>query len=590
MNPVSNNKLADLRRPSNEFPREFVPINIDLADWDSIEPLYKDLHQRIIATANDLEEWLIDQSELNSVLSEEGARRYVAMTCSTDDENIRKEYLHFLEKIEPQIKVWGNKLDHKLLKDSNLASLDKDRYLVLIRDTRNSHEIFREENVPLETEIAKLSQEYQSIQGAMTVEFQGKEQTMQQMEVFQENQDRAIRKQAWEASSGRRLPDAEKLDELFDKMTGLRHQVAQNAGFSCFTDYRFRELGRFDYTSGDCLKFHDAVEKVVLPVYNRILDERKTVLGLETLRPWDLRVDIYNRPPLKPFSQSAELHSGCQRIFNQVDGQLGTEFSKMIENGLLDLDSRKGKAPGGYQVGLQEVRLPFIFMNAVGLDRDIYTLLHEGGHAFHLFEAREEPLIHYRHGPMEFCEVASMSMELIASNYLNEFYSAAENARSRKRHLEQLVSLFPMVAMIDAFQHWIYSHPFHTRKERTEQWLLLLKRFGGDIDYSGYENTQNILWQRILHIFEVPFYFIEYGIAQMGALQVWRNSRSDLKKAIVDYRGGLALGGSKPLPELFATANIKFDFSEETLKPLMEDIDDELEGLSRIEKSGLSQP
>ncbi|MBW2091580.1 MAG: M3 family oligoendopeptidase, partial [Deltaproteobacteria bacterium] len=551
MGSVSTNKVSEIKRPAPEYSRRFLPEDIDLADWPKIEPFYQALLDKNPKSAAELEEWLLDLSELEAALSEEGSRRYIAMTCATDNEEIRKEFLHFVEHIEPKMKTWGNELEKKFVQNPHLEALDKKRYEVLVRDTRNHLEIFREENVPLETELTKLSQEYQRIQGAMTVEFQGQERTLQQMAVFLEDPMRDIRRQAWELVTNRRLQDADKLNELYDKMLGLRQQAARNAGFDNYIAFRFKQLGRFDYTPADCLTFHDAVEKCVMPAYNESLKKRKEILDVTRLRPYDLAVDPYNRPPLKPFSDPKELSSGCVRIFKKVDPDLGKIFKKMTGDGLLDLASRKGKAPGGYQSTLEEVRLPFIFMNAVGLNRDVFTLLHEGGHAFHAFAARQEPLLHYRHAPIEFCEVASMGMELIASSYLEEFYNPAEVARARKRHLEDMLFIFPWIATIDAFQHWVYANPGHSIEERTEYWLSLNTRFGGDIDYSGYEQGLKTAWQRQLHLFEVPFYYIEYGIAQIGALQIWRKAKSDLKQAIADYKHGLALGGSRPLPELF---------------------------------------
>ncbi|MBW2053201.1 MAG: M3 family oligoendopeptidase [Deltaproteobacteria bacterium] len=585
MGEAATNKVSEIQRPASEFPRRFLPDAIDLADWEQINPYFQALLDREPGSVSELGKWLLDQSELIAALNEEGSRRYIAMTCATDDEEIKKEFLEFVELIEPKMKTRSNELDKKFVKNPYLDDLDKKKYEVLKRDIINHLEIFREENVPLETELTKLSQEYQSVQGAMMVNFKGRERTLQQMAVFLEEPVRDIRKESWELVTGRRLQDADTLNELYDKMLGLRQQVAENAGFDNYIDFRFKELGRFDYTPGDCLIFHDAVEKCVMPAYNDLLGKRRQSLGLDKLRPYDQAVDPCNRPPLKPFSDPEKLSAGCVRIFKKVDPELGKIFERMTDDGLLDLASRKGKAPGGYQSTLEEVRLPFIFMNAVGLNRDVITLLHEGGHAFHSFASRQEPLVYYRHAPMEFCEVASMGMELIACNYLEEFYNPADAARALKKHLEDLLFIFPWIATIDAFQHWIYSNPGHSAEERTDCWLSLVARFGGDIDYSGYEDGLKISWQRQLHLFEVPFYYIEYGIAQIGALQIWRKAKSDLKKAILDYKAGLSLGGSRPLPELFAAAGIKFDFSKETLKPLVEDVVAEIEELSKLEEA-----
>lgn len=586
MNGISINKVKDLKRPSVEFPRKFVPDDIDLTRWESIEPLFNNLFNFNLTSVPEIEDWLLNESELYSAIREEGAHRYIAMTCATDDENARNEYIEFVEKIQPNIQNWGHKLDNRFLNDFPLDGLNNERYGILIRDIKNHFEIFREENIPIDTELAKLSQKYQGVIGAMTVEFQGRERTMQQMAVFLEETDRDLRRRSWELSAQRRLQDRDKIDELFNKMLSLRVKKARNAGFDNYTDYRFRELGRFDYTPADCFEFHDSVEKVVLPAFNEVLARRKEALKLETIRPWDLAVDPLNRPPLKPFEKPDQLIEGCLKVFNRIDPSLGADFKKLIEYGLLDLESRKGKAPGGYQIGLEELRLSFIFMNAVGLNNDVFTLLHEGGHAFHTFAGRDEPLVQYRNAPMEFSEAASMSMELIGAGYLDEFYSEEQTARARKRNLEQILLLLPWIAMIDAFQHWIYGNPEHSIEERNNHWLKLFNRFGGNIDYSGYEDALKWLWQRQLHIFEIPFYYIEYGIAQIGALQVWHNSRSDLRKTIRDYRHGLSLGGSKTLPELYRAAGIKFDFSEQTIKPLIDDIMVEIEKLAEIEGKG----
>jgi oligoendopeptidase F len=370
--------------------------------------------------------------------------------------------------------------------------------------------------------------------------------------------------------ANRRLQEFEKFEEIFDKQIKLRQQIAKNAGFDNYRDYAFRRLGRFDYTPEDCAKFHDAVEKEIMPVVRELQAERRKKLKVEKLRPWDLSVDPLNRPPLKPFAQVGEMISRTQNIFNHLDEGLAEGFQRMQNLKLLDLANRKGKAPGGYQSTLAEARVPFIFMNAVGLQRDVETILHEAGHAFHALATRDEDLYAYRGAPIEFCEVASMSMELLGNEFLEEFYSSADANRARRTHLEGIIGIFPWIATVDAFQHWIYTHPGHTRAARAVAWLELMDRFGGDVDWSGYDQSRAYLWHRQLHIFLHPFYYIEYGIAQLGALQVWANSKRDKAKALHDYKSSLALGGSKPLPELFKAAGSPFEFSAKTIKPLVE--------------------
>jgi oligoendopeptidase F len=435
---------------------------------------------------------------------------------------------------------------------------------------KNHVELFRAENVALETEEAKLCQQYQKLSGALTVNFRGSEKTLVQMGRYLEEPDRALRQEAWELVAKRRLQEADKFEEIFDELVKLRQQIAANAGFKNYRDYSFRKLGRFDYTPDDCKKFHDAVEKEIMPAVRELHSERGRQLGLKKLRPWDLAVDPHNRPPLKPFEQIEQMVSRTQKIFNHLDGELANGFQQMHDLHLLDLDNRKGKAPGGYQSTLAESRLPFIFMNAVGLQRDVETILHEAGHAFHALATQDEDLYAYRGSPIEFCEVASMAMELLGNEFLEEFYPPAEANRARRTHLEGIIGFFPWMATVDAFQHWIYTHPNHMRAERKAAWLALMDRFAGDIDWSGHEDARAHLWHRQLHIFLHPFYYVEYGIAQLGALQVWANSKRDKVKALNDYKTALALGNSRPLPELFSAAGCKFDFSSTTIKPLIQ--------------------
>ncbi len=552
-------------------PRRFVPEGIDLGDWSQIAPLFDQLESGASQcdTAADLERWLLDWSELSAALDEEASRRYIAMTCHTDNADAEKAYLHFVENIESQLKPRQFRLEQIYLQHPARAVLPKERYAVFDRCTGVRVELYRDENVPLETEEAKLSQQYQKLTGSLTVQFRGEEKTLVQMARYLEEPDRALRQEAWELVANRRLQEAGRFEDIFDQLVGLREQIARNAGFANYRDYAFRARCRFDYTAEDCLRFHDAIEREVLPVLRDLQAERRRQLKLDRLRPWDLAVDPLNRPALRPFEQAAKMVSASQRIFDQLDPELAGGFKTMRDLRLLDLDNRKGKAPGGYQSTLAEVRLPFIFMNAVGVQRDVETILHEAGHAFHALATRDEDLYAYRHAPIEFCEVASMSMELLGNEFIEAFYPPADARRARRDHLEGIVEVFPWIATVDAFQHWIYTHPGHTRSERTTVWLDLMDRFGGDVDWSGWQSARANLWHRQLHIFLHPFYYVEYGIAQLGALQVWANSRQNKARALADYKNALALGGSRPLPELFAAAGCRLDFSAKTVKPLV---------------------
>ena len=564
---------------TSEFPRSFLPDELDLGDWAAVQPFVEKLLAREVGKAEDLEQWLFDSSELQAAVSEERSRRYIAMTCNTEDEEAEQAYLHLVEKFMPAAKPWFHRLNLFYLGCEPREQLDAERYGVLDRDVAVEMELYREANIELQTQASVLSQKYQKINGAMTVQFRGKELTMPQLGKHLEVTDRAERQEAWEASSARRLQERTEFDEIFDELSELRGKIARNADCADYREYIFKSYRRFDYTPADCVAFHAAVEQHVMPLANDLAERRREALGLCSLRPWDYGVDPLGREPLRPFEGAEELGAGCRRIFARIDPELEAQFVGMLEGSELDLESRKGKAPGGYQSTLDEQRRPFIFMNAAGLHRDVETLLHEAGHAFHAIAARQDPLVEYRHAPIEFAEVASMTMELFGDDHLDEFYSYDDAARAKRKHLEGIIGLLPWIARVDAFQHWIYTHPGHSGDERTAAWLALAERFETPTDWDGYPEQQESSWQRQLHIFCYPFYYIEYGIAQLGALQIWNTYKQDPERALRNYRAALALGGSKPLPQLFEAAGAKLAFDADTITPLMDRIGEELAAL-----------
>ncbi len=557
----------------------FVRRGDNFGDWSVIQPYFDELRARPLRSVADLERWLVDASELGSALDEERNVREVAMTCQTDDAAKERAYLDFIEQIDPQARVAWDELDRRFLACPHHAELPSRRYEVLVRSIRSRVDLFREANVPLETQDDKLRQQYQKICGAMTVTLDGKELTLEQAGRQLDLPDRAKRQAAWEAIWSRRVRDRDTIESLFDEMVKVRHRIARNADCPDYRAYAFKDMQRFDYTPADCERFAAAIERVGVPAMRELREQRAKALGVRPLRPWDLSVDVHNRPPLRPFEAADELVDKGRRSFERVSPELAAQFDAMRAAGLLDLSSRKGKAPGGYMTTFELRRVPFIFMNAVGQHRDVETLLHEGGHAFHGFATRGEPLEDYRHAPIEFAEVASMAMELLAIDTLDEFYRPADFNRARREQLEGIVIFFPWMATVDAFQHWIYTHPNHTREERREAWIGLRRRFGGGEDFTGYPDAEAYMWHRQLHPFTHPFYYVEYGIAQLGALMVWRNARKDHARAVRDYRAALALGGSRPLPELFKTAGANFDFSEATIAPLIADLQSALAAL-----------
>lgn len=570
------------------WPRRYVDENFEAKDISAIEAVFDELLSRPVEEAADLEQWTRDCSEFSSCVAEESARRFVNHTCHTEDPEIKKLYMEWIESIQPLLRKKGFEMEKKLVSSPALDQLDPDEFSTMIRSTRNSVELFREENIPLQTDEEKLDAEYNETIGAMTVDFDGETRTLPYMGRILEETDRDRRESAFRKIWDRMLEDTDKIETIFDKQVALRAKMAENVGFSDYRELRFRQLERFDYTPADCADFHDSIEKVIVPLLAKRQQRRREKLGVSTLRPWDSAVDVEGRPPLRPFEEVDDLVSGCRTIFERIDPSLGSHFEVLVDGELLDLQSRKGKAPGGYQCNFQETRKPFIFMNAAGKQGDIETLLHEGGHAFHSIEARNHDLMANRDAPIEFCEVASMAMELLGVPHLDVFYENEEQVRrARIDHLEGVLSLFPWVGIIDSFQHWVYTNPGHSRQERKTAWLEIMERFGtGEIDWSGLEDIRAHRWMRQSHLFGVPFYYVEYAIAQLGALQVWRNYRNNPEEAVRVYREGLSLGNTRPLRELYEGAGIRFDFSRENLEELVGIVGDELKLLEGSTATG----
>ena len=557
----------------------FIPATLDATQWSQLEPLYQKLLDRTLKCANCLEGLILDRSELDAAAAEAEANLYIAMTCHTDDAAIKARFLKFVEEVDPNLKRVGFDLDRKIVESPHAAALDQARYGTLLRSLKQEVKLFRAENVPLQTEVTKLDQQYSEINGAMTVQFDGTERTLPQMARFLEETDRARREASWRVVAERRLQDVTRIDAIYDEMLQLRAKMAANAGYPNFRDFQHDRLQRFDYTPAHCAAFHEAVEKTCVPLARRMQERRAKALGLTALRPWDLKVDVKGRSPLRPFEGADQMVERTSKVYHRMDSELAQMFDSMRGGGCLDLDSRKGKAPGGYQYQRQLSRVPFIFMNAAGMHRDLTTMVHEAGHAFHSLLSKDDPILAYRGSPMEFAEVASMSQELLTLPYLEEFFSTADAERARRELLEGVISMLPWIAQIDAFQHWVYLNPGHSCAERTKAWLDLDARFGGALDWSGIEGSRAHMWQRQLHLFGMPFYYIEYGIAQLGSLQLWLASKKSEKDALAAYKRALTLGGSKPLPELFAAAGLRFDFGPATVQSLMDAVGAELDRL-----------
>ena len=555
----------------------YVDDDFDPSSWKEVEAYTEELLNREISCSKCLEGIIRDASELSEHISEKGALLYIGMTCDTENEEKKGAFLDFVENVRPKLSEFSDSLNRRIVGHEAIEDLPE-RYDLMIRSMKNDVEIFRKENIPLSVEQTKLVTEAQTINGAMSVEYEGEEYTIPEMRVFLESNERSVREGAWKAVADRRLEDEGRLSEIFDQLIVIRNEMAINAGFETYTDYMFRAMERFDYTKDDCLEFHDAIEAVCVPLMREINSRRIDSLSLGSLRPWDVNEktgvgpDLEGRAPLKPFADVNEMVSKLSRLFHRMSTDLGEKFDMLVEMDTLDLDTRKGKAPGGYQYYLQKSRVPFIFMNAAGLQGDLETMIHEAGHAFHSIYCGHLELIGERSYPIEFAEVASMSMELMTQNEWGEFYNDEEANRARIGHLEGIIFLLPWIATIDSFQHWIYSNPGHTRDERKNVWNSIRDRFGSNMEWGDYQGHRDTSWQQQGHLFGVPFYYVEYGIAQLGALQLWRTQRKDSVKALSDYSNAMALGNTKTLPELFSAADIELGFGEEHLGSLISEV------------------
>jgi len=559
--------------------RHFLPQDFTVTTWEALEPYFKALLEKEIHSKEELEQWLKDMSEVEAAVSEDACWRQIRMTCDTTDKALEEAFTYFCMEIQPKLQPYADKLNRKFVENEFTKQLDQQKYFTYLRNVKKSIDLFREENIPIQAELSVMQQQFGVIAGKMTVEVNGQEYTLQQASKFLENPDRRLREEVYIKIQERRLQDKNELHNLYSELIKRRDKVAKNAGFANYRDYKFVELGRFDYTKEDCFAFHEAVKLHVLPLVEKIYTHKKEKLQLDTLRPWDVEAQPEGVDPLHPFKTGPELLAKTEQCFKELHPFFADCLRKMDAMHHFDLESRKGKAPGGYNCPLAESGAPFIFMNAAGQMDDVTTMVHEGGHAVHSFLAHHLELNAFKEYPMEIAEVASMAMELFTMDHWHTYFESKEELQRAKEHqLERVITIFPWIATIDKFQHWVYENPNHTAEERIAEWVEILNEFTpSNIDISGLEEYRKIGWQRQLHLFEVPFYYIEYGIAQLGAIGMWMQYKKDSRQALQNYINALSLGGTKTLPELYKAAGLKFDFSPEHIKTLMEFVNEELE-------------
>ena len=559
-------KIIDTR-----LERQFLPKDLKIKEWSDIASFFLDLEKREINTQAELEKWLTDRSELEAVIEEEMAWRYINTTRDTENKEFIELFEYFVGKIEPEIQKHSNILDKKLF-STEIFQQAGDEFLIIKRNLDNKLKHFREENIKIFAELQKEEQEYGAIASQMLIDYKGKKITLHEAANYLKSTDREERKTVYELINKRRLEDSEKLNTLLDKLIQKRNKVAENTGYKNYRDYKHNELGRFDYTIDDVLEFHKTIAETVSPLVDKIHLERKEKLGVDKLRPYDLDVDQDGKAPLKPFKTTDELVAKTIKIFSAIDKDFGDFIYTMHKKSYLDLDARKGKAPGGYNYPLYESNIPFIFTNATGNLRDVETMMHEGGHAVHSFLSRHHKYIDFKELPSEVAELASMSMELISMSYWDEFFDSEEDLkRAKLSQIKGVISVLPWVATVDEFQHKLYTEGAKSHEERNKIWLEVFEKYNSKIiDWSNYEDFKANAWQKQLHIFEVPFYYIEYAISQLGAIAVWRNFIENKEKAIKQYKEALSLGYSRPIGEIYKTAGISFSFKKDYVKELMD--------------------
>ena len=557
--------------PPSTLGRVFISDDIDMNDWASLSPYYDDLLSRSVKNVLEFEKWLNDKDELEGAISDFSARLYISMTCDTTNKDIEEKYLHFIDQIESNLLPVSHRINEKVEEFSKIDGVDQKKYLTYFREVKEQLRIYREENDQLITQIKVKQKEFSNISGLMTVEIDNEEKTLQQasLELSSNNRDR--RKHIFDKIVARRAKDKDALNNLFDKLLAMRNQIALNAGFENYRDYKFADLGRFEYNADDCKEFHHSIQQEVVPFVNEFMNKRKENLDIIDFKPYDTNADFYGKGALKPFRDDKDLIAKTIKCFNQLDPYFGECIQKLDDLGHLDLVSRKGKSPGGYNCPLFETGAPFIFMNAVGSVSDLTTMVHEGGHAIHSFLTNDLEILAFKSFPSEVAELASMTMELFSMEHWDIFFDNEDDLkRAKLKQLERVLDVLPWVATVDAFQHWIYENPTCNAEERKDAWVAIFSKYDNKVvDWTGYETTFENYWQKQGHIFQVPFYYIEYGIAQLGAIAMWRQFKQNREQAIENYKKALSLGYQKTISEIYQTAGIKFDFSQAYIKELV---------------------
>ena len=557
---------------------------IDISNVLQLEKTLSTLLNKMISSKLDLENWLKEQSKVIWDIEEQLRSHYIAFQCNTDDKEIKDTFEHDQQFVKPLLKRYQNLLDNKYLESPFRMELDSNVYGLLDAKIKNAQKLFCEENIELEIQEDKLVTEYFEITGGLNGIWDGEEKTITELQSYLQDSNRDTRKKAKTIISEQFLSVEKELQNILNQLIEIRHQKAKNIQLENYRDYMFKKYERFDYSAIDCYELAESIRKYVVPLKDKILLEKKDKLQLDTLRPWDVSAVTPDQKVLKPIANENDLIEKSTHIFNKLDVEFSALLNRMYKHNCLDLTSRKGKAAGGFCEYLPASQLSYIFMNLNYTQDDIVTFIHEMGHSIHNELIKPLKLRQYIEIPAETAELASMTMELFSLNYWDTFYTDKKDLKQAKiNFFKDVISYLPIMLIVDQFQHWLYENPSHTSKERNEKYLQLQKHYQSSVIHiDGYENWIATSWLPVLHIFEVPFYYIEYAIAQLGALQMYKQYKEDPKQALENYKKALSLGSSQSIKEVYEAAGIRFDFSSETIKELMAFVEKELELLEQL--------
>ncbi|MRD35800.1 M3 family oligoendopeptidase [Bacillus thuringiensis] len=557
---------------------------IDISNVLQLEKTLSSLLNKMISSKLDLENWLKEQSKVIWEIEEQLRSHYIAFQCNTDDEEIKDTFEHDQQFVKPLLKRYQNLLDNKYLESPFRMELDSNLYGLLDAKIKNAQKLFCEDNIELEIKEDKLVTEYFEITGGLSAIWDGEEKTITELQSYLQDSNRDIRKKAKTIISEQFLSVEKELQNILNQLIEIRHQKAKNIQLENYRDYMFKKYERFDYSAIDCYELAESIRKYVVPLKDKILLEKKEKLQVDTLRPWDVSAVTPDQKVLKPIANENDLIEKSTHIFNKLDIEFSALLNRMYKHNCLDLTSRKGKAAGGFCEYLPASQLSYIFMNLNYTQDDIITFIHEMGHSIHNELIKPLKLRQYIEIPAETAELASMTMELFSLNYWDTFYTDKKDLKQAKiNFFKDVISYLPVMLIVDQFQHWLYENPSHTSEERNEKYLQLQKHYQSSVIHiDGYENWIATSWLPVLHIFEVPFYYIEYAIAQLGALQMYKQYKEEPKQALENYKKALSLGSSQSIKEVYDAAGIRFDFSGETIKELILFVEKELELLEQL--------